>query len=248
MVYKIRIIVILLLSNIIFSQNDIALVKYRIIKIDNNSSDKIEFESKNDSKILKKVREITGSLDDVECQLFFDNKISLFKTKEKLELNEDFNYKMAKVLAGGIRYKNLNTKEKIERRNSLGMSVNIFYPFDEYKWTITNETKKIGKYICRKAISINTDIDTVRNEEKIFNVEAWFTNEIPVPFGPAGLDGLPGLVLEASPNGKIVFYIDSIIFNFSNDEKLLVRPKGGTNFSEKEYLTLLQKKFLEFKK
>jgi len=248
MVYKTHIIVIFLLSNIIFSQNDIALVNYKIIKIDDNSSGINKYESINDSKILKKVKEITSSLDDVECQLFFDNKTSLFKTKEKLELNDDFNYKMAKVLAGGIRYKNQNTKEKIERRNSLGMTVNIFYSFDEYKWTITNETKKIGEYICRKAISTKTDIDTVKNEEKVFNVEAWFTNEIPVPFGPAGLDGLPGLVLEASPNGKIVFYVDKIIFNYSSDKKLLCRPKGGTNFSEKEYLTLLQKKFLEFKK
>lgn len=66
---------------------------------------------------------------------------------------------------------------------------------ESVKWEITNQTKKIGNYICRQAIA----------REKLFsrqgyyyykNVVAWFTPEIPVSFGPKNYTGLPGLILQ----------------------------------------------------
>ena len=61
-------------------------------------------------------------------------------------------------------------------------------------WKISKETKKIGKFNCKKATA------NFRGRNYI----AWFTTEIAVPFGPWKLHGLPGLILEAYDANKEV--------------------------------------------
>lgn len=61
-----------------------------------------------------------------------------------------------------------------------------------WNWEITQETKNIKGYKCKKAISKN------------FNslVTAWFTEEIPIKAGPEKYDGLPGLILYLTNLGQ----------------------------------------------
>lgn len=71
------------------------------------------------------------------------------------------------------------------------IGTNIFLVKDTYntlKWNITTEAKKIAGYNCIKATA------TYRGRIWV----AWFSPEIPLPFGPWKLHGLPGLILEAS--------------------------------------------------
>ncbi|MBL7472907.1 GLPGLI family protein [Robertkochia sediminum] len=68
-------------------------------------------------------------------------------------------------------------------------------------WKISQETKKIGALDCIKATG------SFRGRE----YTAWFSPEIPVPFGPWKLYGLPGLILEAyDKNKEIYFYFKSL--------------------------------------
>lgn len=54
------------------------------------------------------------------------------------------------------------------------------------KWKITNDTRKIAGFDCRKAIG--TLYDTV-------TVFAFYTDELMVTGGPEGINGLPGMIL-----------------------------------------------------
>ena len=54
----------------------------------------------------------------------------------------------------------------------------------------------------------------------------WFTPEIPIPFGPIGIDGLPGVVLEASEKGKMYFYATKIISDYKDPLITIEIPKG----------------------
>lgn len=69
-------------------------------------------------------------------------------------------------------------------------------PEDYPSWTITSEEVTIMGYRCQKATG------AYRGR----TYEAWFAVDIPLPFGPWKLGGLPGLVLKASDTkGEFVF-------------------------------------------
>ncbi len=54
-----------------------------------------------------------------------------------------------------------------------------------------DRNKKIGDYNCTKAILISS-----KYEDETKKTIAWFTNEIPLPYGPMKYHGLDGLILE----------------------------------------------------
>lgn len=53
------------------------------------------------------------------------------------------------------------------------------------KWNITNEKQKIGAFACQKAILENDPFHTI----------VWFSQDIPLPYGPLFSNGLPGAVI-----------------------------------------------------
>lgn len=63
-------------------------------------------------------------------------------------------------------------------------------------WKLEKETKKIGSFDCKKATT------SFRGREYI----AWYALEIPLPYGPWKLHGLPGLILEAYDTNKEVYF------------------------------------------
>jgi GLPGLI family protein len=98
---------------------------------------------------------------------------------------------------------------------------------EEFKWTITDEKKKIGEYICKKA--------TTKDENG--PIIAYFTDKIPVSEGPSIYGGLPGFILyleapDRTYTAKKIQLLDKI-----QVENL----EGGKRISEKEYLDLIEK-------
>lgn len=75
------------------------------------------------------------------------------------------------------------------------------------KWKITNEKKKIGEFECQKAIG----------EFRGRTYNAWFTLEIPLPFGPWKLNGLPGLILEAYDDADYIYFTAKKVYVLSNN-------------------------------
>jgi GLPGLI family protein len=125
---------------------------------------------------------------------FFESKIIVNKKSTPLfyykELNNDL--MLFKLTNGGI---NFDGKDKLISWN----------------WEITNETKMIGGYTCKKAIS------------RAFNayITAWFTEDIPVNAGPEKFDGLPGLILYIN-TGFTEFTAEKI--EVSNEKISIIEP------------------------
>lgn len=87
--------------------------------------------------------------------------------------------------------------EKMHKIKKIGSSEFFLKDnFPHLDWTITDESKEIGGYMCQKATT------TFKGR----NYEAWFCPEIPIPYGPWKLHGLPGLILAARDNkGEVIF-------------------------------------------
>ena len=106
----------------------------------------------------------------------------------------------------------VNDKKTIT--SSFSYRKKMFYVKENYvklNWKITNETKKIGSFTCKKATT----------SFKGRNYIAWFTSEIPVTYGPWKLNGLPGLILEAYDTFKVAYwYFKSVEYPTTNKAKV----------------------------
>jgi GLPGLI family protein len=179
------------------------------------------------------------ALKEVELALYFTKDVAVFKQINKISLADDLFSKMANIIAGGERYYNLVTKQKLEHMDTMGEEFNLVHPFEEYTWEITSETKKINGYTCYKAISHTSEYSKFRKKNISIDPVVWFTPEMPFSFGPAGLDGLPGLVLEGSINGRLYFYATKIEFDIKADNVDFSKPKKGKFINPVEFEDIL---------
>ncbi len=177
-----------------------------------------------------------------QCYLLFNKQISYFVTaKERLEKGDDrLSQKSFSNEDEGSIYNGVKMSEEgdqvVNHLLKKTMWSNLMYRKQVYlkevtpeiKWKILKETKKIGKFTCQKAIA------NFRGR----NYTAWFTPDIPVPYGPWKLQGLPGLILEAYDTNKYVYwYTKSIEYpSHSQEEPTYLKiPKNKSFLDYNEF-------------
>jgi GLPGLI family protein len=175
--------------------------------------------------------------------LFFNDFATLMKDAPKDEEEDD-----DVVMKGGgmmIRmggpsgeeetYINLDDGTIVEKRDFLGRSFRITGEVPEYQWRLTGEQSEYLGYACQKAVTMKDSL----------LVEAWFTSEIPVSAGPAGFNGLPGMILVVNiDNGAQTYTATGIDLGASVDDALSP-PKGGKEMSRAEFDEMMAEKMEE---
>lgn len=158
--------------------------------------------------------------------LKFNKDISSFKLNEYTKENDL--YDIAIVMAGNENvYVNNRNKEILVETNE---KVLITENYNDRKWLITKESKKIDDFQCFKAIFKYNQID--RNGINRSNeIIAWFTPKLPFSYGPKNYYGLPGLILEVTQN-KVTYLATKI--ELSNKDIVLTIPKRKS-ISRDEY-------------
>lgn len=125
-------------------------------------------------------------------------------------------------------YRNYEAQKSIELRELAGQKFLIEDTLRRMPWKLTGETKKVQGYDCMKATMINK-----ANNQPIV---AWFTEAIPLPSGPAGFGGLPGLILEMDVNDSEILYIMSKIEFKKLTGNDLKTPSGGKKITDAEFV------------
>lgn len=168
--------------------------------------------------IFKNIQDVNGFLD-------FKNEESLYYAAEEMKIDDGILFNMNRIFAGGNHkyYKNIKTKEQYHESDVFDELSLIEY--EDRKWEISQESKKIGNYLCFKAIDLSYP------EQKVKAI-AWFTPEIPVNFGPKNFNGLPGLILEIE-NGKWRIIATKIELN-PQKEILISKPSKGKRVTAEE--------------
>ena len=86
------------------------------------------------------------------------------------------------------------------------------------KWAIDfSKTKKIDGYTCYYASYTGKNFWYATTEDPVY---AWFTTDIPVPFGPLQYNGLPGLIVELNVE-NLRYTAKKIAFDDTYSSKLI---------------------------
>src|SRR5690554_5979665 len=184
---------------------------------------------------------------DYNAILMFDNNSSLYITrKDSLEKTKIDGQKSVITAQGGSNFTAVTNKKGFQYNNLI--KKDSFYSRDlgfnyvkektpKISWKIEKETKNIGQLTCQKATA------TFRGRD----YTAWFAPDIPLPYGPWKLQGLPGIILEAyDTNKEMYLYFKSIEYPTPQNLTIgpIVKPKEDSNYnwiSLNEYKDLLEK-------
>jgi len=146
-------------------------------------------------------------LQKINFILKYNNSESFYYQEKTIFVNEKGMRKFFPLLDIKDDREVYTNKDKIHMNlNAFGENFNL--EIGKVKWEITNETKKIGKFNCYKAIGLFEKSSFInRKDEKII---AWFTPDIPFNFGPKYYNGLPGLIVKLKERGRIIYTLKGI--------------------------------------
>jgi len=109
----------------------------------------------------------------------------------------------------------------------------VYDSIPKLNWEFVEGTEYISGYICNKA----------KVRFRGTNLTAYYTTEIPVPFGPWKFDGLPGVILKISDDqnsDKIYWEASKIIYPYNK--------KVDFDFDKNDYtMSLKEFKFKSFR-
>src|SRR5690606_33910871 len=95
-------------------------------------------------------------------------------------------------------YQNLNTEERISVLDLWGNTVYVRDSMKQREWKITESTRNIAGYDCRKAMWQKDDST---------RIYAWYAIDLVPSIGPEMFSGLPGTILGlATEDGGIIYF------------------------------------------
>lgn len=200
--------------------------------------------------------------------LSFNKTESYFKEDEKLDAMSGATDSWGKNFTQGEQYKNVKDNQLVQSQEFYGKKFLVKDKLQKIDWKLGSETKKIGNYLCFKAMALvpsdeltwyNFSWDKLRRntpqtdstgaekmpEIKMTQIEAWYTTQIPVSHGPSEFWGLPGLILEVS-YGDTTLLCSKLIINPEETLKIEA-PKKGEEIDKEDYQATVVEKMKDFR-
>ncbi|AMC10928.1 hypothetical protein Lupro_06565 [Lutibacter profundi] len=228
--YVIVLVLIYITSSNVYSQSIFGEVHYSKELVNKSKSKTNE---NINSYLSNKDYELKNIFKELNYTLRFKGLESVFFVENlNFEVEENRYYRLALLLGGGGSwYIDLKQNVRLREVEAFGQEFIIKNTIENLNWKMHNETKKIGNYLCYKA----TTIFVVENSKGIFNhpVDAWYTSQIPIGFGPIGYGGLPGLIVELSVQ-NIKYSMTKLMLNPKNKIKIK-KPNKGKLVTEEEF-------------
>jgi GLPGLI family protein len=212
----------------------------------------------------KELNEKMSKMFEKTFTLNFNKTESLYQQEQKLQESGSRATNFGSDLEGEL-YKNIQTKKYLKAEEFANKNYLISDTLKNYNWELKQETKKIGDYICYKAVSIvkvtkkeleeyeaekqkqSTNKTSFLNLEKPTDeiITVWYNPEIPVGQGPGKYWGLPGLIMEVNQK-NLILLCSKVILN-PKDKKIIKAPKKGKIISQSAYDLMEEEQFNKLK-
>jgi GLPGLI family protein len=131
-------------------------------------------------------------------------------------------------------YSDLTTKSGVFQKKVFDETILLKDSTRRIKWKITDETREIAGYTCRRANAIMLD--------SVY-VVAFYTTEIPVSGGPESFNGLPGMILGVALPHENVSWFATKVTDITLPPNTIVPPKKGKPMDNKGFKAKLQTAF-----
>jgi len=187
-----------------------------------------------------RMAKMVPSSQSVDKVLYFKEEESLFKNLDKpsdLEVKheEDGNdFQLVMKMPESIIYIHKNKSEFLQSQELMGKEFLIVDKPVKHQWKMTGEQKSILNYNCQKAILLDTSK----------NISAWYTSQIPIGSGPAGMMGLPGMILALEIDNGDRMSIATSVEPLAKDFEF-TKPSKGKKVSKAEYEKIRDAKMKE---
>lgn len=168
------------------------------------------FESYKKSKPQFKVLKSTLS--------FAGNKSLYVPEEEDLSVNQGYFGTLPLVAQYNTIYSDYNIQTGVFQKKVFDELFLVKDSLRKIRWKITDETREIAGYTCRRANAIIMD--------SIY-VVAFYTTDIPVSGGPESFNGLPGMILGVALPHENVTWFATKVTDMTLTENAVVPPKKG---------------------
>ena len=174
-------------------------------------------------------KKITPRFKTTYFDLEFNNGKTLYKPgRDNLENNR---IRFDLPAEDNIVYTNLKDSLSVAQKHVYEQTFLVNDSTRKIKWKITDETRNIAGFDCRRANAIVMD--------SIY-VVAYYTDQIISTGGPESFNGLPGMILGlALPHEHITWFATKVYTDDINDAQL-VAPTKGKKTNSKELLNTLK--------
>ena len=166
----------------------------------------------------------------LKSTLTFSDSRTLFTPIEDEVSNQRF-FSLPMADQNNIVYTNLATEQSIIQKKVFEETFLLKDSTRKIHWKITDETREIAGYTCRRANAIVMD--------SIY-VVAFYTDKIHVSGGPETFTGLPGMILGVALPHENVTWFATKVTDMTIDDKALTPPKKGTPVNNQSLKTTLQ--------
>ncbi len=201
-------------------------------------------------------------------ELIFNEQASMFKTIPEEEAPDPFANSGGGGDRGGMRfafrmpetatYTDIPNQMQYESRSLFEKDFLIVDSLKPNNWKLSDETKTIASYVCKKATTMitpqqmnvrfgggggrnrnNTDTAAPVKPKEV-ELVVWYTESIPVSVGPDTYSGLPGAILEVNnDNGSNVITATEYTAKYAAKE--LKQPTKGDKMNRAQFTESMKK-------
>lgn len=162
---------------------------------------------------VQEMKKIFPKMVNEVYQMYFTETKSVYKLAKE---NTDVKYVWGrKPSETDITVQLINTNQIILQRDVFEQTFLIKDSLRNYEWKLSNETRTIAGFECKKAVTIICD--------SVY-VVAFYTEEIAVSSGPESFGGLPGMILGlAVPRLQMTWFATKV--ELKEPTELILNPK-----------------------
>jgi GLPGLI family protein len=136
-------------------------------------------------------------------------------------------------------YTDFTNDQSIAQKSIYDATFLITDSIRKINWKITDETREIAGFQCRRANALIMD--------SVYIV-AFYTDAILTPGGPESVSGLPGMILGLAVPEKHVTWFATKVTKENVPDKEMLAPKTGKKVNNKMVLTTLKDTFKDWGK